>query len=72
MDNNHLHCDKGLLIGHNPWDTPVCVPLSAYLDFSHQMDVRMRRLVACWIHLASPIARGTPTDAAENRRVTRR
>jgi hypothetical protein len=49
MENNKLHCDKGLLIGQNAWDTPVCVPLSAYLNFSHEMDVRLRRLVACWI-----------------------
>jgi hypothetical protein len=60
MNDHELTSDPRMLIGSNQWDVPVCVPLSAYLQFTRHMDVQLRRLVACWGHLAAPAARGKP------------
>ncbi len=51
---------ESVTIGRDHWDVPVRVELRAYLRFSRRMDGELRRLVACWAHLASPRARGLP------------
>jgi hypothetical protein len=69
MSNDKLHCEESVLIGRSVWDEPMQVPMSAYLHFSHQMDVRLRRLVACWIYAAAPNARSAMMSPKGERRV---
>jgi hypothetical protein len=62
MSNDKLLTGEGVLIGRDHWDVPVRVELRAYLRFSHRLDSQLRRLVIRWAHVASPWARGVPSN----------
>jgi hypothetical protein len=62
MNDNELTIDQSVWIGGSPWDLPLCVALPAYLRFNGQMDVQLRRLIACWSYTAAPIARGKASE----------
>lgn len=60
---------EAILVGRSQWEPPVSVPLASYLQFSQRMDTQLRRLVACWLYTAAPIARGIGRTTSHNRRL---
>jgi hypothetical protein len=72
MNNEELTVNEGVLIGRSYWDVPVRVELPAYLRFGRRMDSQLRRLVARWMHAASPDARGRRLLPGESRHGRRR
>ena len=60
MSNQKLIVVDGVVIGRDQWDVPVRVDVRSYLRFSRRLDRQLRRLVVCWLHTASPWARGVP------------
>jgi hypothetical protein len=68
MGGENLHIDDGVLIGHQSWDSPLCVSLPAYRQFARRMDAQLRQLVARWAYAAAPNARGNRAQPADRRR----
>ncbi|MEN6458474.1 MAG: hypothetical protein ABFC63_06045 [Thermoguttaceae bacterium] len=62
MSDKKINAADGVLIGRNYWDSPVRIELRAYLHFGRRMDSQLRRLVARWLHTASPAARGIASN----------
>jgi hypothetical protein len=68
MGSENLHIDDGVLIGHQSWDSPLCVSLPAFRQFTHRMDAQLRQLVARWAHAAAPNARFVRAQPTDRRR----
>jgi hypothetical protein len=67
MDNDKPTPKENAMTSRVSRESPICVGLLAYVRFAREMDVQLRRLVACWIHTATPIARGMWQDPPEER-----
>jgi hypothetical protein len=57
MIHNKHSANDNVAIGRDHWDVPLPIRLPAYLNFSHRMDLQLRRLVVRWSHVASPSTR---------------
>ena len=58
MNHEEMSAAQHILIGGGNLEPPVPVVLQAYERFGRRIDVQLRRLVARWSHVASPLARG--------------